>query len=119
MFYLKLCSLLDAIFKFDYHYEGEDLSERMNAHFKALEKAAPTSRDCDDGWGYMVLDTEYEREVVEPAKKRIEHLRDIFYRLRVSRNNVAHSEQVKVNELSPAEMKECLEYVFSINKEAE
>ena len=119
MFYLKLCSLLDAILKFDYHYEGEDLSARMKAHFIALEKAEPTLRDYDDGWGYTVIDTKYEKEVVEPTKKRIEHLRDIFYRLRVLRNNVAHSEQVKVNELSPAEMKECLEYVFSINKEAE
>ena len=91
----------------------------MKAHFIALEKAEPTLRDYDDGWGYTVIDTKYEKEVVEPTKKRIEHLRDIFYRLRVLRNNVAHSEQVKVNELSPAEMKECLEYVFSINKEAE
>lgn len=119
LFYIKLCSLLDAIFRFDYHYEGEDFSSRMNAHFRKLEANAPKSSDCDDGWGYMVIDNEYENSVVIPEKEKIEHLRDIFYRLRVLRNNVAHSEQVKVNELSPAEMKECLEYVFSINKEDE
>ena len=119
LFYIKLCSLLDAIFRFDYHYEGEDFSARMNAHFRKLEANAPKSRDCDDGWGYMVLDNEYENSVVIPEKEKIEHLRDILNRLRIQRNNIAHSEHQTVKELSTSEMKECLEYVFSINKEAE
>ena len=119
LFYIKLCSLLDAIFKFDFHYTGEDFSERMNAHFKALEDGAPKPRDCDDGWGYMVNDYEYEKQVVIPEKNRIEHLKDIFNRLRIERNNIAHSEHQDVKKLTEDELNECLEYVFSINKEVE
>ena len=119
LFKLELCSLLDAIFIYDYHYEGEDFSERMNAHFKQLEAAIPQERQMDDGWGYMVPDTKYTEEVVEPERKRVAHLRDIFYRLRVLRNNILHPEKVKVDELSESELKECLEYVFSINKKVE
>ena len=91
----------------------------MNAHLAKLEALAPKSRDCDDGWGYMVLDTEYEENVVKPEAKKIAHLRDIFNRLRMQRNNIAHSEKNPVAELDSTELKECLEYVFSINKEAE
>lgn len=116
LFIIKLCALLDAIFKFDYHYEGDDYSERMNAHFKNLEVNLPKSRDCDDGWGYMVLDQEYEETVVKPAKDNLNHLRDLFYRLRISRNNIAHSESNKIKELSLDELREAKDYVFSINK---
>ena len=34
LFMIKLCALQDAIFMYDYHYDGEDYSERLNAHFK-------------------------------------------------------------------------------------
>ena len=119
LFKLELCSLLDAIFLYDYHYAGEDFSERMNEHFKALESTIPQERTMDDGWGYQVPDTGYTEEVVIPARNRVSHLRDIFYRLRVIRNNILHPEKVKVEELTEAEMRECLEYVFSINKKVE
>ena len=118
LFILDLCSLLDAILKFDYHCEGEDLFERMTAYFKMLQDNAPQSRTMDDGWGYQVADTKYDEEVVIPERERIEHLMNIFSRLRIQRNNIAHSESKKVEELNEAEMRECLEYVFSINKEA-
>ncbi|MDY5669196.1 MAG: helix-turn-helix transcriptional regulator [Bacilli bacterium] len=118
LFILDLCSLLDAILKFDYHCEGEDLFERMTTYFKALQDNAPQSRTMDDGWGYQVEDTQYDEEVVIPERKRIEHLVNIFSRLRIQRNNIAHSESKKVEELNETEMRECLEYVFSINKEA-
>ena len=118
LFILDLCSLLDAILKFDYHCEGEDLFERMTAYFKMLQDNASQSRTMDDGWGYDVADTQYDEEVVIPERERIEHLMNIFNRLRIQRNNIAHSESKKVEELNEAEMRECLEYVFSINKEA-
>lgn len=35
----------------------------------------------------------------------------------MQRNNIAHSESKKVQELNEAELRECLEFVFSINKE--
>ena len=117
LFILDLCSLLDAIFKFDYKCEGEDFYERMTCFFNRMSENAPKSRDMDDGWGYMILDQDYENEVVIPEKKRIEHLTDIFNRLRIQRNNIAHSESKKVNELNEEELRECLEFVFSINKE--
>lgn len=119
LFKLELCSLLDAIFIYDYHYEGEDFAARMNAHFKSLEAGLPQERQMDDGWGYMVPDTKYTEEVVEPERQRVAHLRDIFYRLRTLRNNILHPEKVKVEELSERELRECLEYVFAINKKVE
>lgn len=117
LFILDLCSLLDAIFKFDYKCDGEDFYERMTCFFNRMSENAPKSRDIDDGWGYMVLDQAYENDVVVPERNRIEHLTDIFNRLRIQRNNIAHSESKKVQELNEAELRECLEFVFSINKE--
>lgn len=108
LFIIKLCSLLDAILKFDFKYEGEDFFARLTAHLNA----GPKSRDCDDGWGYMVRDIKYDEEVVFPW----ERLGNLLNRLRIQRNNIAHSESNKVEELNEAELRECLEYVFSINK---
>ena len=118
LFILDLCSLFDAILKFDYKCEGEDFYERMTDYFRKMESAAPQSRTMDDGWGYQVPDTQYDEEVVIPEQNRISHLSNIFSRLRIQRNNIAHSESKKVDELSSEELRECLEYVFSINKEA-
>ena len=83
-----------------------------------LYASAPQSRTKDDGWGYQVPDTQYDEEVVIPEQERLNHLSDIFSRLRIQRNNIAHSESKKVQELNEDELKECLEYVFAINKEA-
>ena len=96
--------------------EGEDFSERMNKYFAQMSAADPKSRDMDDGWGYMVLDQKYEEEVVIPARNRTNHLSDIFNRLRIQRNNIAHSETRKVNELSPIELNECLDFVLPEGK---
>lgn len=119
LFIIKLCALQDAIFMYDYHYEGENYSERLESHFNDLEEKAPKSCKCDDGWGYMVLDTEWEENKVIPAQERISHLRNLFHRLRVSRNNIAHGTKENINELSLDELNECLEYVFLIKKEEE
>ena len=116
LFHLELCALLDAIFLYDYHYQGKDFSERMNAHFKSLHDALPRERLTDDGWGYQVADTKYTDEVVIPARERVDRLQNIFYRLRITRNNIVHPEKVQVKELSVDEMRECLEYVFAINR---
>ena len=112
MFIIKLCALFDAILKFDYHLEGEDFSERMNKYFIQMNECAPKSRDKDDGWGYMVLDQEYEDEVVIPEQQRIKHLSDILNRLRIQRNNIAHSESKPVKELSDNELNECLDHIL-------
>ena len=117
LFILDLCSLLDAILKFDYGCEGEDLFERMDDYFEKLSDGIPQSRTMDDGWGYDVLDENYEENVVKPAKKQVDRIKSLLSRLRIQRNNIAHSESKKVEELSEEELKECLDYVFSINKE--
>ena len=119
LFIIDLCSLLDAILKFDHQCEGDDFFARMTNYFKALSDNAPKSKDKDDGWGYSVLDEDYEEQVVIPERKRIEHLSSVFNRLSMQRNNIVHSEANKVEELSDQEMKECLDYVFSISKEGE
>lgn len=112
LFIIDLCSLFDAYLKFDYHLEGEDFSARMNKYFAQLNDAAPKSRTMDDGWGYQVPDTQYDEEVVIPEQNRISHLSDIFNRLRIERNNIAHSERKPVKELSEKELEECLNYLF-------
>ncbi len=116
LFIIKLCALQDAIFMYDYHYDGEDYSARLESHFKDLNEKAPKSRTCDDGWGYDVEDSEWERNEVIPAQEYISHLRDLFYRLRITRNNISHAAKEKVVELNEEELNECLEYVFSISK---
>lgn len=119
LFIIKLCALQDAIFLYDYKYEGADYSERLNYHFGTLRQNAPQSRQCDDGWGYWVLDTRWEEEEVKPAESRISHLEDLFYRLRVTRNNISHAKKENITKLSKDELVECLEYVFSINRKKE
>lgn len=104
---------------YDYHYEGHDYASRLNNHFNQMVENSPKSREMDDGWGYMVLDTEWETEAVKPAFDKISHLRDLFYRLRVSRNNISHPKKEVVKELTYAELVECLEYIFSINRKVE
>lgn len=110
LFVLDLCSLFDAILKYDYKCEGEDFFARMTSYFNN----GPKSQDCDDGWGYMVLDTKHEEEVVKPWNNN----REMFNRLRIQRNNIAHSESKPVKELNVQELRECLKFVFAINKEA-
>ena len=112
LFIIDLCSLFDAILRFDYHIEGEDFSARMNKYFAQMNENAPQSRTMDDGWGYQVPDTKYDEEVVIPEQNRISHLSDIFNRLRIERNNIAHSERKPVKELSESELNECLNHIF-------
>ena len=112
LFIIKLCSYFDAILRFDYHFDGEDFSARMNQYFAMLENMLPQSRQKDDGWGYMVLDDEYENNEVVPAREEFNHKRNLFNRLRMQRNNIAHSETKKVDELSLGELEECLNYIM-------
>ena len=112
LFIIDLCSLFDAVLRFDYHIEGEDFSARMNKYFAQMNENAPQSRTMDDGWGYQVPDTKYDEEVVIPEQERINHLSDIFNRLRIERNNIAHSERKPVKELSESELNECLNHIF-------
>ena len=114
LFIIKLCSLFDAKLRFDYHFDGEDFSARMNQYFAKMRSEAPKSRTVDDGWGYMVKDEAYEKDVVVPAQERIDRLSNVFNILRMQRNNIAHAEAKNVPELSIGALKECLDHVFSI-----
>lgn len=109
LFVLDLCSLFDAILKFDYKIEGEDFFARMTKYFDN----GPKTRYCDDGWGYSEVDSKYEQEEVIPWQAK----RELFNRLRIQRNNIAHSESNKVQELTLQELADCLEFVFSLKKE--
>ena len=64
-------------------------------------------------WGYSVVDSKYEQEEVIPWQAK----RELFNRLRIQRNNIAHSESNKVQELTLQELADCLEFVFSLKKE--
>lgn len=119
LFIIKLSSLLDAILKFDYRYEQEDFAERLKAYCDYCESLLPKSRDMDDGWGYSVLDTKYEKEVVKPEREKFDRKANLLNRLRMLRNNIAHAETKKVKEFSPEEMVECMDLVCSMNKKEE
>ena len=119
LFVIKLSSLLDAILRFDYRYEQEDFADRLKAYCDFCESLLPKSRDMDDGWGYMVLDTKYEEEVVKPEREKFERKANLLNRLRMLRNNIAHAETKKVRELSAEEMVECMNIVCAMNKKEE
>lgn len=106
LFIIKLCVRMDTILKYK-RYEGEDFFSRMDAFFK---KNVPASRDCDDGWGYMVLDTAFEEKEVKPWQRR----RELFNRLRMQRNNIAHSDNNNVEPLTQDELQECMKFVLSM-----
>jgi len=115
LFIIKLCALQDAIFLYDFHYDGEDYSARMNQHFKSLESSLPKLQGIDDGWGYVVNDVEWENTNVIPARQRWNLLKDLFYKLRVTRNNISHGAKDKVEELSIDELRMCLDFIFGNN----
>ncbi len=96
LFIIELCALQDAIFVYDYHYDGEDYSERLESHFKDL---------LDNKW-------ECDGEIL--TKEYIEHLRNLFYRLRILRNNISHPKKEEIEELTISELTECLNCVFAI-----
>ncbi len=107
MFIIKLCSLFDAILKYDYECDGEDLFERMGDFFDR----GPKSRQRDDGWGYFVPDTEYEEDFVKPWEGK----RDLMQMLRIKRNSIVHPEEEEEAELDREDLEECLEFVFQTN----
>ena len=109
LFIIDLCSLFDAILKYDYECEGEDFFGRMNYYHDKFE---PKTKYQDDGWGYQEEDTNYTRRVIKPWQKKW----GLVSRLRMERNNIAHAEHNDIKELSAEELKECLEFIFSINK---
>lgn len=101
-----MCSLFDAILKYDYGCEGDDFFTRMDSYFKVLKNNDLKSGSVNDKYGHIVTD-----------QKRIARLEDLFNRLRMERNNIAHSESTNVKDLSKDELNECLNYVFSISRE--
>ncbi len=107
MFIIKLCSLFDAILKYDYECDGEDLFERMRDFFDR----GPKSRQCDDGWGYFAPDTEYEERFVKPWEKK----RSLMQMLRIKRNSIVHPEEGGEAKLDHNDLEKCLEFVFQAN----
>ena len=107
MFVIKLCSLFDVILRFDYKCDTDDFYGRMNQFFDK----GPKSRDCDDGWGYMVLDTEYENKYVQPWNDN----RELINKLRIKRNSIVHPENDERANLNKEELKQCLDFVFTAN----
>ena len=107
MFVIKLCSLFDAILRFDYKCDDDDLYGRMNQFFDK----GPKSRNCDDGGGYMVLDSEYENEHVQPWNEN----RELMNKLRMKRNSIVHPENNRCADLNNEELKQCLDFVFIAN----
>lgn len=107
MFIVKLCSLFETILRFDYKCDHDDIYENMKQFFDK----GPKSRDIDDGWGYMTLDTEYEERYVKPWNEK----KDLMNKLRLKRNSIVHPERNEHADLSEEELKKCLDFVFAAN----
>lgn len=107
VFVIQLCSLFDAILRFDYKCDASDFYGRMKQFFDN----GPKSRDCDNGWGYMTLDTEYENQYVKPWNDNCE----LMNKLRIKRNSMVHPESDERADLNKDELKKCLEFVFKVN----
>ena len=107
MFIVKLCSLFETILRFDYKCDHDNIYENMKQFFDK----GPKSRDIDDGWGYMTLDTEYEERYVKPWNEK----KDLMNKLRLKRNSIVHPERNEHADLSEEELKKCLDFVFAAN----
>ncbi len=95
-FIIRLCMLLDAILKYDYKCAGNDFYTRLN-NFINLN-------DIDN-------ENSVFKDNVE-CKNIGNHLN----RLRITRNNIVHFARTKVKSLSDEELRQCLDFTFSIIK---
>ena len=108
MFVIKLCSLFDAILRFDYKYDAKDFYGRMNQFFDK----GPKSRYYEDVWlETEVIDLEYENKSVKPWNDN----RELMNKLRMKRNSVVHAENDEHADLNKEELKQCLDFVFAAN----
>lgn len=85
---IKLCVRLEAILKYDYHYEG-DFSEMLDQYCSRF--------------------TAYDDECSTDDL----HTATILNNLRKQRNNLVHAMK-KGNKFNVAELKECIEYICSL-----
>lgn len=108
MFVIKLCSLFDAILRFDYKCDANDFYGRMNQFFDK----GPKSRYYEDVWlETEVIDLEYENKSVKPWNDN----RELMNKLRMKRNSVVHPENDGQVDLNKEELKKCLDFVFVAN----
>lgn len=108
MFVIKLCSLFDAILRFDYKCDAKDFYGRMNQFFDK----GPKSRYYEDVWlETEVIDLEYESKFVQPWNDN----RELMNKLRMKRNSVVHAENDEHADLNKEELKQCLDFVFAAN----
>ncbi len=108
IFVIKLCSLFDAILRFDYKCDAEDFYGRMNQFF---DKGPKSQYYDNDDSGYMVLNTDYENEYVQPWNDN----RELMNKLRIKRNTIVHPENDERANLNNEELKQCLDFVFAAN----
>lgn len=107
MFVIKLCSLFDAIIRFDYNCDADDFFGRMNQFFDK----GPKKQDTSDVWAYLTYGIHYEEKYVKPWEEK----RALLNKLRIKRNSIVHPEKDERAELSDKELKECLDFVFEAN----
>lgn len=100
---IKVCSLLENILKYDYFCESEDLHGKMKEFFDKMPE-----EDSKKGGIFANL---FNKKKVSTSTKR-----ELLNRLRMQRNNIAHSESNYVKELSKDELIECIDYIFSLKK---
>ena len=90
---IKLCLLLEAKLKVSYKLKG-DLNEMLGSYCSQMFFG-------DDGWGYNVQLDSYTP--------------DILHRLRITRNNIVHSEKTNVKPLNQQEIKDCIIHIIGMN----
>lgn len=108
MFVIDLCTLFDAILRFDYKCDAKDFYGRMNQFFDK----GPKSRYYEDVWlETEVIDLEYENKSVKPWNDN----RELMNKLRMKRNSVVHPENNERANLNNEELKQCLDFVFAVD----
>lgn len=110
MFVINLCSLFDAILRFDYKCDANDFYGRMNQCFDDGSK----SRYYENVWlETEVIDLEYENKYVKPWEEN----RKLMNKLRMKRNSIVHPENDERANQNKEELKQCLDFVFAANGE--
>ncbi len=95
MVIIKLCVRLESMLRCNYHYEG-DFAEMLDRYCKEQ-----LTWKEDDGWGDMV-------------ERQNKHAIELLHKLRKQRNNIVHSEKNDNEQMTVAEVKECIDLICAI-----
>lgn len=102
LFIIKLCSLFDAILRFDYKCEAEDFCGEMKLFF-------------DNALYREKFDSSLNGASIT-NDKTWEEYKTLMNKLRIQRNSIVHPESDEIADLNKEDLKDCLYFVFKVNE---